>query len=59
MKSAWVWADRLTLVALAVGGGLLFQPWWRGGLRWGFAVVLVATIAQIVTAHVVARKSGR
>ena len=55
----WRWLDRIALAALALGGGLLFQPWWRGGLKWGFAVVLAATIAQIVTAHVLAGRRPR
>jgi hypothetical protein len=43
--------DRLTLVGMALGVAILLQPWWSGGFRVGFFVVLGATLAQIVASH--------
>ncbi|MBI5433046.1 MAG: hypothetical protein HZA52_09480 [Planctomycetes bacterium] len=40
---------------MAVGVAILLQPWWQAGFRVGFFVTLVATLLQIVAAHLPAR----
>ena len=42
------WADRATLVAMGLGLAILLQPWWAAGMRVGFWLTLIATLAQIV-----------
>ena len=34
------------------GIALVVQPWWNNGLRVGFFVTLVTTIAYIVVSHI-------
>lgn len=46
----WRTLDRLTLIAMAVGVALMLAPW-SDGLRTGFAIASLATLAQIVVAH--------
>jgi len=58
-QKIWWWADVAALVGLAVAMALIVQPWWEGGLRWGFWAMLVATAAHIVTSHVVRPEDGR
>jgi hypothetical protein len=43
--------DRLALAVLILGLVLLFQPWWHGGLRWGFFVTIAGTVAFVVTSR--------
>jgi hypothetical protein len=43
--------ERLALLGLALGVALMLQPWWAGGMRVGFFVTLVSTVAQIVLSH--------
>ena len=43
--------DRSCLVAMALGVGLLLQPWWAGGFVVGFWLTLAGTVGQIVTSH--------
>jgi len=43
--------ERLTLVGMALGVGLMLQGWWPGGMRAGFFVTLASTLAQIVLGH--------
>jgi hypothetical protein len=43
--------DRLTIAAIGGGLALMLQPFWRDGFRVGFFVTLGATVAQVVTAH--------
>jgi hypothetical protein len=43
--------DKLTLVGIALGIGVMVQPWWHAGFRVGFFLTLAFTIAQIVTSH--------
>lgn len=38
---------------MAFGVSLMLQPWWPGGMRAGFFVVLASTLAQIVLGHLV------
>ena len=47
-NAAFAAADRATLAGMAVGLGVMLQPWWSEGLRVGFFVTLVATLAQTV-----------
>ena len=50
--------DRLTLAAIALGIGAMLQPWWDGGFRAGFFFTLAATLAQILTSHLAARRDA-
>jgi len=43
--------DRLALAGMALGVGLILQPWWAGGFRAGFFATLVFTLLHIVTSH--------
>ena len=43
--------DRCSLAGIAAGVALVMQPWWQGGLRLGFFVVLAATVVQVVASH--------
>lgn len=43
--------DRALLIAMALGAALMLQPYWAGGLEWGFFLTLTTTILEIVTAH--------
>jgi len=36
---------------MGLGAALIFQPFWRVSLKWGFAITLVCTVLEIVTAH--------
>lgn len=45
-------AERLSLAGIALGLIAMVQPFWAGGFRAGFFVVLAATLAQIVASHV-------
>ncbi len=47
--------DRVSLLMLAAGLALMFQPWWKEGFRVGFFVVLTATIAQVFAGHLSAK----
>jgi hypothetical protein len=46
-------ADRALLGAMGFGTLLMLQPFWSGGLKWGFFVTLAATVLEIVTGHMV------
>ena len=50
--------DKLAQVGMALGVGLMLQPWWTWGLRWGFFATALFAILHIVTSHLVIR-SGR
>ncbi|GEM_PF-2025026 len=43
--------DRIARAALAVGIGMMLQPWWSSGFRYGFFVTAVFTIMHIVTSR--------
>ena len=49
--------DRLTLICMALGIGVMIQPWWQAGFRVGFFLTLAFTLAQIVTSHMSPRSS--
>jgi len=49
--------DRMTLIAIAVGIAVMLQPWWLKGFRVGFFLTLLATVAQIVTSHMLPRRT--
>jgi hypothetical protein len=44
-------ADRALLGSMGLGALLMLQPYWPLGLEVGFFLTLVATILEIVTAH--------
>ena len=43
--------DRLAWIGMVVAVAIMLQPWWSGGLRFGFFATLVLTILHIVTSH--------
>ena len=45
------WLDRAAQAGMVAGGGLMLQPWWRDGLRWGFFCTACFTVLHIVTSH--------
>ena len=47
--------DKISQVGMALGVGLMLQPWWGGGLRWGFFVTAWFTVLHILTSHLVLR----
>ena len=49
--------DRLTLIAIAIGIAVMLQPWWPKGFRVGFFLTLFATLGQIVTSHMLPRRT--
>lgn len=49
--------DRLTLIAIALGIAVMLQPWWVRGFRVGFFLTLLATAGQIVTSHLLPRRT--
>jgi hypothetical protein len=51
MSARIVSAERCALAGMALGVALMLQPWWSGGLRAGFFVTALATIAQITLTH--------
>jgi hypothetical protein len=50
--------DRMTLVAIALGIAVMLQPWWDRGFRVGFFLTLIATVGQIVTSHMLPRRTN-
>ncbi|NKB67802.1 MAG: hypothetical protein GKR89_12130 [Candidatus Latescibacteria bacterium] len=47
------WLDRGAQMGLVLGVSLMLQPWWQGGLRWGFFATAGFTLLHIVTSHLV------
>lgn len=45
------WLDRCALVGMVAGVGLMLQPFWGEGLRYGFFVAALFTILHIITSH--------
>lgn len=45
------WADRIARLGMVLGVLLMLQPWWGGGLRFGFGATAVFTLLHIVTSH--------
>lgn len=44
-------ADKALLCGMGLGTALMLQPYWPGGLAWGFFMTLGCTLLEIVTAH--------
>jgi len=44
-------ADKALLCGMGLGTALMLQPYWSGGLCWGFFMTLGCTVLEIVTAH--------
>ena len=51
-------ADSALLCGMGLGAALMLQPYWQGGLCFGFFVTLGCTILEIVTAHLLPQASG-
>lgn len=49
--------ERATLAGMALGVALMIQPWWSAGMRVGFFVTALSTIAQIVLSHVAEQRA--
>lgn len=45
------WLDRCAFAGMVVGVGLMLQPLWGDGLRYGFFVTALGTILHIITSH--------
>jgi len=43
--------DMASLGCMGVAIALMLQPWWAGGLPFGFWFLIASTIAQIVFSH--------
>src|SRR5437868_5618350 len=54
----WALADRVLLYGMGVGTLLMLQPFWDGGLKWGFFVTLASTVLEIVTGHMLPQAPG-
>ncbi len=57
-RAPWIWSklDRASLLGIAAGLALELQPFWDGGLRAGFLVLLAAVVLQIAASHAAAPK---
>jgi len=44
-------ADRILFCGMALGTALMLEPFWQGGLEWGFFLTLGCTVLEIVTGH--------
>jgi hypothetical protein len=53
-----VHVDRALLCGMGLGTALMLQPYWPGGLCFGFFVTLGCTVLEIVTAHLLPQASG-
>jgi hypothetical protein len=51
-------ADQVLLGAMALGTGLMLQPFWPAGLEWGIFLTLVSTVVEIVTSHLLSEPSS-
>ena len=45
------WLDRCALMGMVAGVGLMLQPFWGVGLRYGFFVAIVCTLLHVVTSR--------
>lgn len=45
------WLDRAALGGMVAGVGLMLQPLWGEGLRYGFFATALCTILHIITSH--------
>jgi hypothetical protein len=50
-QSFIVRADRVLFCGMALGTALMLEPYWAGGLKWGFFLTLGSTVLEIVTGH--------
>ena len=53
-RSLWRRLDRASLAGIAAGLALELQPFWDGGLRAGFFLLLASVVLQIVSSHAAA-----
>jgi hypothetical protein len=44
-------ADKVLLYCMGLGTLFMLQPFWDGGLKWGFFLTLASTVLEIVTGH--------
>ena len=52
MKHSVVWyVDKCAIAGMALGIGIILQPWWPGGFSVGFFATLGFTVLHIVTSH--------
>jgi len=51
-------ADRVLLYGMGAGTLLMLQPFWDGGLKWGFFMTLASTVLEIVTGHMLPQAPG-
>ena len=51
--------DKFSLIGMALGAGLMLQPWWSEGFRAGFFGTICCTILQIVTSHLLVARAAR
>jgi hypothetical protein len=51
-------ADKALLYGMGLGTLLMLQPFWEGGLKWGFFLTLTSTILEIVTGHMLPQTPG-
>lgn len=47
--------DKIAQAGMALGVALMLQPWWQGGLRYGFFATALFTLLHILTSHLVIR----
>jgi len=40
---------------MGLGTLAMLQPFWSGGLRWGFFLTLTATLLELVSGHMLPR----
>ena len=45
------WLDRCALAGMVAGVGLMLQPLWGAGLRYGFFATALFTILHIIITH--------
>jgi hypothetical protein len=50
-QSFIVRADRALFSGMALGTALMLEPYWAGGLKWGFFLTLGCTVLEIITGH--------
>ena len=50
-QSFIVLADRCLFCGMALGTALMLEPYWSGGLEWGFFLTLGCTVLEIITGH--------
>jgi hypothetical protein len=43
--------DRALFWGMGLGTAIMLQPFWTGGLRFGFFLTLGSTVLEIITGH--------